>query len=798
MLPTLMSSRNLPEISGRFPVRYRIATTPEDRKRIEEWPIFGRVAATVEIEWVTDKSSPDITYHIEWYKRSLADAKAANAICFMAYPDVAWSNGVLARCAEAIAQGKVGAEIPYIRVISETLVPEMIARAGDDPIEFSGGELVRLGMRHMHPLSVAALADGRHALPSLEVTWRVPDQGLLLREMSRELTLIDTERLEANQYWNTIKTSYPEALHVSEDSDDMLMLSVAPLFKDFQVYIPNHTLQPIDLARVSRHPDNNNPLVEHFAAHSIRLHYDDFDEKRWDVYEQRADDFIGQALFLRQFLSVWEAARVAGCSLAAQAISVALNTTSLTARLRCDGPMTAFIPNDEAFGERGWEALAPLLRSEQANELESAVLNYIVPGVRDADASASWEEIALGGMPLHVRNDGDASFVNEARILHRIELSPHQICVIDRLLQPIAPAMDFSPSLGNPQNGSADTDTATTSQEAAPRPSSSRGDFSKLGRGLFQNAAAIATKIHTAASRFMREQPISLDTDEKIAQQYPLFLRHFNVDLAGSDLERQKRAAATTLYQAGLYRHKLLFLFDLMSQFSALGGVTDPRPAFFDYCSSLVGGERDLLRADRYYRLALQLVPNFAEASYARGLLARRAGASAEAMALFKAAACTSPHPRAVPYAHIAANAWRNLAEFHRDSGNHEIAEACLRKALFSHGSHGVYQVEIAKFLHTRGHIPDAVQQYELTMPYSHIYPCEFSEPNYAKKEKLPADLDGNPCDPLKPTVISEDTQGVRLLCWWHLHLRVPPKVEIDSLSLLKLRPQGTSAMMGL
>jgi hypothetical protein len=125
MLPTLLSPGNLPAIAARFPSRYRIATTPEDRKRIEAWPIFGALAVAVAIEWITEASSPDISYHIDWYRRSIRDAKAANAYCFTVYPDVAWSDGVLARCADAIADGKVGVSIPYIRVIGETFVPEI-------------------------------------------------------------------------------------------------------------------------------------------------------------------------------------------------------------------------------------------------------------------------------------------------------------------------------------------------------------------------------------------------------------------------------------------------------------------------------------------------------------------------------------------------------------------------------------------------------------------------------------------------------------------------------------------------
>lgn len=197
------------------------------------------------------------------------------------------------------------------------------------------------------------------------------------------------------------------------------------------------------------------------------------------------------------------------------------------------------------------------------------------------------------------------------------------------------------------------------------------------------------------------------------------------------------------------------------------------------------------MQAERYYRLALRLVPDFAEALYALGLLRRRARATSEAMVLFEAAASAPSHPNAMTYAHIAANSWRNLAEMHRDLGNNETAEAYFRKALDNHGIHGVYQAEIAGFLRARGRLADAALQYERTMPYTHLYPCEFSEPDYPPEEKLPAGLDGRPCDPLTPTIVAEEGRGGRLLYWWHLYLPTPPRAGLDAASLFRRKPRA-------
>ena len=804
MLPTLLSPGNLPTLSRRVATRYRIATTPADRERIEAWPIFTHLAATVEIEWITENTAPDITYHIEWYKRALRNAKTANAYCFMAYPDVAWSDGILARCADAIAAGKVGVAIPYIRVISETFGPDLASRAADAAITLSGGELVRLGVRHMHPLSVAAMAGGRHALPSLEVLWLVPGQGLLLRQMSRELSLIDTERLQANQYCNAVNSADPESLHVAADSDDMLMLSLAPLFKDFHVYIPHHAVQPIDLARVSLHPANDNPFVKRFAAHQIRLHYDGFDANRWRRFERRADRFVSEALFMREFLRVWNAAQANGCSLASQAMSIGLVATSLASRWRHDGPVTAYIPTDDAFGNRGWDTLAVVVAPERADDLERMILNHVVEGVTSNSASGSWQQVALSGAPLHYRIDRGGEFVNGARITRRLDVPPHRICIVDRLLASADAAP--GPAAGVPRDatqtetkdrefGAGHARAAARSRKRIPFVLLFRRNFANGMRNVRATARAATAKIRTCRSYFAatlsRRGAAQFISDEDIAQHYTSFLQNFGVELDDEDLQRQKRAAAAALYQAGLYRHKLLFLYELMKGFSTAAGPVDPDPVFFNYCSSLIGGEEDLARAALYYRLALQLVPDFAEALYALGLLKRRAGATTEAIALFEAAADAQPHPNAVPHAHIAANSWRNLAEIRLEYRKNELAEACFRKALDHLGIHGVYHAQIAEFMRARGHLAAAARQFELLMPYSHVYASQFSEPNYPPEDRLPLDLDGRPCDPLKPTDIRKSADGGRLVYWWHLYLPIPPGTPFDAASLVKMRPQA-------
>jgi tetratricopeptide (TPR) repeat protein len=228
---------------------------------------------------------------------------------------------------------------------------------------------------------------------------------------------------------------------------------------------------------------------------------------------------------------------------------------------------------------------------------------------------------------------------------------------------------------------------------------------------------------------------------------------------------------------------------DLMRAFAAAGGASEPQPIFFEYCTTLIGSESTQAQAERYYRLALRLLPDSAEALYALALLRRRAGDAREAIALFEAATRARQHPNALPHAQVAGNSWRNLAEIHRDQGDDRLAEAAFRKALELIGNHGVYHHEIAEWLRRRGRLGEAALQYELTMPYSHLYASEFSEPNFPPGDRLPLDTHGRPFDPLKPTILEEGNQNSSLIYWWHLYFLIPSGAPFDPMALIKMRP---------
>ncbi len=437
--PTLLSPQNLPSLAQRLDARYLISTTPQDRERMMSWPIYRRLADMVEIEWVIDQTAPDIAYHVAWYHQAAAAAREAGAYCVFVPPDVAWSDATFAHAADVMLAGKLGAAMPYLRVVHETCLPEIAARTdAGSPLAISPGELVRLAVRHMHPLSAAVMADGIHSHPSLEAMWRVPGEGLVFRHMARELFLFDPGRIELTQLWYAGGGCMIDDIHVVTDSEDMFMLSFAARLKDIPIYIPRHTVTPMDLARQSLHPLNDNPLTSEFARRTVRLHYGPMTERRWRAPQIRSDGFIKQAIVMREFLRIWHAIQDRGCTATSRLMSVALQATQLARRWPHDGAVTAFIPNDQAIAREGSRSIEALLAPGMENALQRFVLSHTMAGCPALPEAGPATLRTLDGQMLRYEKTSDAARIAEANFVEAIDVSPHRVYLIDRCLMPRA------------------------------------------------------------------------------------------------------------------------------------------------------------------------------------------------------------------------------------------------------------------------------------------------------------------------------------------------------------------------
>jgi len=357
-LPTLLAAGNIPAIRENFDVRYRFFTTAPDRARIEGLALFRDLAALVPVEIVTpiDEEHPETTRHVEWYHAAIAGAKDDGAVVAFAPPDVVWSDGTFGAMARVMASGKKGCAMPYLRVVSETIDPFMsaLSDSGRRVVALNGRETVALGLEHFHPLSAAAVAGAPHTRPTLEVLFPVRGEGLVLGHAVRELFAFDPSRMTPSYLWYAEDIDDPEDIHFVRTSDEMMMLSLAPLLKDFGdigIYIPDRRPTPFDPAASSRHPLNDTPLTLDFMARPVRLAATAPTEALWRGAERRTAAFMRRSAFHWIAMGLCAAMRATGAGLSADLIAWAALRTPLARWFADRGPYLVLAPDDQAWGD---------------------------------------------------------------------------------------------------------------------------------------------------------------------------------------------------------------------------------------------------------------------------------------------------------------------------------------------------------------------------------------------------------------------------------------------------------------
>ncbi len=385
MVPTLLAPGNLPELARLFDVNYRISTTHRDAARLRKHPLIVAIQGHVKVEFVvaTDEEAPGHIHHVNWYHQAIAEARSKGALVAFLPPDVTWSGVTLGNMGRHMANGRAGTAMPYVRVISESILPTVTAlrQSPLGAIDISGRELMRLAIEHMHPLSAVASDTSRHGRPSLEMLWHVPGEGLLLRNMVRELFSFDPSRLDITHLWYAGRGAEPEDIHIVTDSDEMLMLSFAPLMKDIALFLQGRPIVGEDTARQSLHPLNDTPLNPHFAEQNIRLHYAEITPERWIAVEALADAEFGQSIVARELMQVRVALKeFGGCSMAIALLSSAVLERLLAEQWPVRRPSTIVIPEDSSFDSSlPWH----LLDESASGDLQRWIFDRISPGPYD-------------------------------------------------------------------------------------------------------------------------------------------------------------------------------------------------------------------------------------------------------------------------------------------------------------------------------------------------------------------------------------------------------------------------------
>jgi hypothetical protein len=438
-LPNVLSSGNLPVLARRHDVVYRFFTTPEARAQIERSMLFGRLADTCAIEFLTPlgQRTPDVSWHVHWFHRSAAEAKAAGAMAVFVPPDTLWTEGAFARIGDLLAAGRKGVACPFVLVVGETLVPAARSRFLDratGTIAVPPAQMWSLVQRHMHPLHALAIPGAPHARPAFELHWPVGPEGMISRYAVRELTAFDPARCPISFLWNADGPEDLEGVHFVTESDEMLMLSVDPLTKYFVNYIVDHSCDGFDLARTTRHPLNETRQTRVFATRSVNIHGPEGRSRCWSRAEAKAAAAARDLRVGRAAMLLHAALTLNGAGIMAGLLSVALLDTHFARRWRAELPLSVIAPVDAAFNAAQRASSLALAGPGRARDLIAALFDNVVIGRLTSGVPAA----TLGGTTVERRVDGGAERINQAAVkAGPIELEGLELYLVDTVLSPL-------------------------------------------------------------------------------------------------------------------------------------------------------------------------------------------------------------------------------------------------------------------------------------------------------------------------------------------------------------------------
>jgi uncharacterized surface protein with fasciclin (FAS1) repeats len=407
---------------------------------LRELEIFKRISQLVPIEFIdTPTENPEPQFHMDRFVVAMQEARDAGAIFFNVWPDVVFADCTLGNAALAIGTGMAGGLLPSFRVVSETCVADVLetfGKAPEAPISIPAGELVRLGVRHMHPLSATGVANAVHGRPDTGLMFRVRNEGLVSRTSSNWL-FVDPQRLEitADGAITTSASDPASFVHIVTDSDDLVFLSLAPLYKELDTFRPHHSNDALDIARLTMLPHVRvSPFIEPLDRVCVRLHYGSMTETRWNPIVESSDAVFRRVRMNRTLIHLWELLKEHGCRQAARLISLAVFTLKLPPRLLTERPLTIFVPNDDAIAALSPGAFDRLIHREGRRDLLNAMLDHVT--IADAVAHNERTEYrSANGAPIGIQS-GTAQRRAEgsASVLKELRSGAHRICIIDRVL----------------------------------------------------------------------------------------------------------------------------------------------------------------------------------------------------------------------------------------------------------------------------------------------------------------------------------------------------------------------------
>lgn len=396
---SLLSDGNIASLAARYSAVYTIYTTQESVDFFRKSALFHRLEALIPVEFVLfgpEEIDPkNSSSHWIGWRRGAQLAKTNNEIAFFIIADMLYATGTLIRWAELFEQGYRAVWTSATQVVFETAIEEVEARfpaSSPSPISMSRAEVIRLAIRHLHPLIIAMFRDSQWSSRHPEVVFsEVHGEGLAERAIGSHPFCVDPN-------FFTMSDAFSPLDHFDSIAfDDSRGVGLEPMLKAPDLY---SRIAPISADRLSNMGSwldffcTPSDLIESTHTYRFPAH-----NPGNDAAFRRVDAALAfYACQVRITGAIYRAIRgmrQAGCRLAAEFAATAHYAGRLRRHWRIKGHVTVFVPEDTGIEAFGAGTLDNLLKVGNEKALIDAVMAHVFPGKHQL---ALGEELSL--LPL--------------------------------------------------------------------------------------------------------------------------------------------------------------------------------------------------------------------------------------------------------------------------------------------------------------------------------------------------------------------------------------------------------------
>jgi hypothetical protein len=338
-LPSLLAPGNFPLLDAAAGHRLLIATTVEDRQRIEHLPVMQRISRHVIPTYIAI-STPEmpgyvgVIRHLSRCLKLLFDAAHSYRSygCFL-MPDLIFSAGLVASMSRSVQNGDHLLLLTAMRQIEEDVLADLAAREllptgsmlsmSAEPLTISPRLVANLSIRHLHPEAVPYGESARHprARPPFRFWSQDNERGLILRTFFAHPILMDFSVVPADHTvclehgdFESDYLGYAFAasarngrVRVVTDSDEAGLLSMTAgavdHTRDWLMFrrigarlVPRLSLiADIRNAMLAYVRNSNDPVRRETFRQSVRWHSGDIDEV-WLSEEAKIKDLVTKAV----------------------------------------------------------------------------------------------------------------------------------------------------------------------------------------------------------------------------------------------------------------------------------------------------------------------------------------------------------------------------------------------------------------------------------------------------------------------------------------------------------------------